>query len=75
MSDNINPLSPEQTMNMGSPDHLTQIKHKGSRVDIVDHPDHGALGGDAHIITAVKRYVQDSTVMSQFTFAQVSLSS
>jgi hypothetical protein len=42
-------------MNIGSSDHLTQIQHKGSRVDIVDHLDHGELGVDAHIITSVNQ--------------------
>lgn len=51
--EDMDPLNPGQTHNIGSSDHLTQIQHKGDRVDIVDHFDHGPNPVDAHIITSV----------------------
>jgi len=55
MKDNINikPLNPGQTHNIGTPDHLTQIQHKGTHVDIVDHMDRGPNAVNAHIVTRI----------------------
>lgn len=50
---NIKPLNPGQTMNIGSPDHLTQIQHRGDCVKIVDHFDKGLYPVDFHIITKI----------------------
>jgi hypothetical protein len=46
-------VSPGQTMNIGSADHLTQIQHKGDRVEIVDHFDHDSI--PFHLVTRVTR--------------------
>jgi hypothetical protein len=54
MSGPMKPLNPGQTMNIGSINHLTQIQHKGDRVDIVDHFDHGPTAVDAHIVTTIR---------------------
>ncbi len=51
--DEIKPVNPGQTMNIGSTDHLTQIQHKGDEVQIVDHFDHGPDPVDAHIVTKI----------------------
>ncbi|MFH1461089.1 MAG: hypothetical protein ABIF84_01575 [Patescibacteria group bacterium] len=51
----MKPIGPGQTFNIGTPDHLTQIQHKGDRVDIVDHFDHGPDPVDLHIITKVRK--------------------
>lgn len=53
MSGPIKPLNPGQTMSIGTPDHLTQIQHKGNRVDVVDHFDHGKNPVDCHIVTTI----------------------
>jgi len=53
MVETIRPINPGRTLNIGSPDHLTQIQHKGNRVDIVDHLDHGSDGVKAHIVNTV----------------------
>ena len=50
-------LKPGRTLNIGSPDHLTQVQHKGSRVDIVDHF-HLNRGKDIdprHLVTSIGR--------------------
>lgn len=47
------PLNPGQTMNIGSDDHLTQIQHKGDRVEIVDHFDKGSNPAPFHIVTRI----------------------
>ncbi|NCC70125.1 hypothetical protein EOM09_00905 [bacterium] len=49
-------LNPGQTFNIGSSDHLTQVQHKGDRVDIVDHMDHGNNPVDVHIITSIDKF-------------------
>lgn len=54
-NDPIKPLNPGQTFNIGSPDHLSQIQHKGDRIDIVDHMDKGKAPVDVHIITSINR--------------------
>ena len=51
----IRPLNPGQTMNIGTSDHLTQVQHKGGRVDIVDHFDKGKSPVDAHIVHTVDK--------------------
>lgn len=51
MSGNMRPLNPGQTFNIGNPSWLTQVQHKGDRVEIVDHADHGGMSG--HIVTTV----------------------
>lgn len=50
MSDPIKPLNPGQTQNIFRDDHLTQVQHKGDRVDVVDHFDKGQNPQDLHII-------------------------
>ena len=49
------PVNPGQTFNIGSSDHLSQIQHKGDRVDIVDHMDKGNDPVDVHIITSINK--------------------
>ena len=49
------PVNPGQTFNIGSSDHLSQIQHKGDRVDIVDHMDKGKDPVDVHIITSINK--------------------
>jgi len=49
----IKTINPGQTVHIGAPDHLTQIQHKGDRVDIVDHLDHGPDAVKAHIVNTV----------------------
>lgn len=44
---------PGQQVNIGSSDWLTQVQHKGDRVDIVDHADHDGM--PAHVVTSVDR--------------------
>ncbi len=53
--ENIKPINPGQTFNIGSPDHLTQIQHKKDRVDIVDHFDKGKNPVDYHIIHSINK--------------------
>ena len=55
MSEITGVVNSGQTFNIGSKDHLTQVQHKGDRVDIVDHMDHGRNPVDVHIITSVDR--------------------
>ena len=55
MENEIKPINPGQQFGIGSPDHLTQIQHKGPYVDIVDHFDHGPDPVDVHIITQIDR--------------------
>ncbi len=50
---NLGSIGPGQTINIGTPDHLTQIQHRGDHVDIVDHFDHGKDGVPAHIVTSI----------------------
>lgn len=50
MSGVIKSINPGQTLNIGRFDHLTQIQHRGNRVDIVDHFDKGPYPVDFHII-------------------------
>ena len=49
----IRPVAPGEKVNFGSPDHLTQVQHKGTHVDIVEHLDKGPLAVDAHLVTKV----------------------
>jgi len=51
----IRPINPGQTMNIFQGDALTQIQHKGDRVEIVDHFDKDPDPVDAHIVTRVYR--------------------
>jgi len=51
----LKPLNPGQTMNIGTPDHLTQIQHRRDHIDIVDHFDKGPKPIDAHVITRIDR--------------------
>lgn len=53
MDELVKPINPGGTVNIGSPDHLTQMQHKGDRVDIVDHLDKGPNPVDFHIITTI----------------------
>lgn len=53
MSDFLKPVNPGQTFNIGTQDHLTQVQHKGFRVDIVDHLDKGPNPVDVHIVTQI----------------------
>ncbi len=52
----IAPINPGQTMNIFDSGHLTQIQHKRSGVDIVDHFDHGPGPVKAHIIHHVDSF-------------------
>lgn len=36
-------INPGKTVHIGSPNHLSQMQHKGDRVDIVNHFDHDGL--------------------------------
>ena len=56
-------ISPGQSINIGSSDHLTQIQHKGDRVDIVDHFDKGPDSLPVHIITTVEA---DGTISTDY---------
>ena len=49
----IRPLNPGQTERIFQGNSLTQIQHKGDRVDIVDHLDKGCDPVDVHIVTHV----------------------
>jgi len=60
--DPIVPINPGQTDNFGSPDWLTQVQHKGDRVDIVDHVDHDSM--PVHIVTSVDK---DGRIDSDFS--------
>ncbi len=55
MDELIEPINPGQTFNIGTPDHLTQIQHKGPHVDVVDHFDKGPDQVPIHIVTCINR--------------------
>lgn len=57
-------LNPGRTDNFGSNDHLTQVQHKGDRVEIVDHFDKGPDPVDVHVVTTVSR---DGSVSSDIS--------
>ncbi|MFH1207907.1 MAG: hypothetical protein V1668_04940 [Patescibacteria group bacterium] len=59
--DFLKSINPGRTIDIGSSDHLTQIQHKGDRVEIVDHFDKGTKPVDFHIITTVDRNGNVST--------------
>jgi hypothetical protein len=42
-----------KTVNIGTPDHLTQVQVKPDRVDIVDHFDKGPNPVPVHVVTTV----------------------
>lgn len=50
VDDFIKPINPGQTFNIYKDDHLTQIQHKGTCVDVVDHFDKGKDPVDFHIV-------------------------
>jgi len=47
----MTPIGPGRTMNIGSPGWLTQVQHKGNRVEVVDHADHDGM--PVHIVTRI----------------------
>jgi len=54
MNDSIDSIGPGDTMDIFGDNHLTQVQHKGTRIDIVDH--HKELGHDhPHTVTSVDR--------------------
>jgi len=55
MGNMIKPINPGQTIPIGSKDHLTQVQHKGTYVDIVDHFDKGPNPVKVHIVTRVNK--------------------
>lgn len=63
MNDFLKPLNPGETMNIGTPDHLTQIQHKITQIDIVDHFDHGPSPIDAHVVTTI---LPNGTIKSNY---------
>lgn len=54
MSDYSKIINPGGTINIGSLDHLTQIQHKKSYVDIVDHFDKGDSPVPFHSVVRIK---------------------
>lgn len=46
-------VNPGRTANFGSSEHLTQVQHKGTHVDIVDHFDKGSKPVDVHVVHRV----------------------
>ena len=53
MTASMKPLNPGKTFNIGSPGWLTQIQHKGNRIDIVDHADKDGM--PVHIIHRIDK--------------------
>ena len=53
MTENIRPLNPGKTENIYSGEHLTQIQHKSTHIDIVDHHDKGSQPVPLHSITRI----------------------
>ncbi|MBW8034399.1 MAG: hypothetical protein FVQ79_01680 [Planctomycetes bacterium] len=53
MEKSLGQINPGQTFDIGTPDHLTQIQHKGPYVDVVDHLDKGPDPVPVHIVTRI----------------------
>jgi hypothetical protein len=61
--DDIKPINPGQTFNIGSSDSLIQVQHKGNRVEIVTHLDKGFKPVDCHFVTTINK---DGKISSKY---------
>lgn len=55
MDDRINLVNPGRIVNIWNGDSLTQVQHKGDRVEIVDHMDKGNDPVPVHFVTRVDK--------------------